>query len=143
MNDENTDKVERLRKSLEVSPAERLRKQLVSYNPEITQDKTRSPSRRFIKFVVIPVLVLVIAFGVYKIIEEEKVSKVQQATERETLSKLAARYNAVTDWKPNLEPPNEFYVADVQENYNVLLRRDWLHANQCVPSGPPPSPTRL
>src|SRR5437764_12277747 len=98
MNDENTDKVERLRKSLEVSPAERLRKQLVSYNPEITQDKTRSPSRRFIKFVVIPVLVLVIAFGVYKIIEEEKVSKVQQATEHEAISRLADRYNAITDW---------------------------------------------
>src|SRR5438105_1556747 len=27
-----------------------------------------------------------------------------------------------------------FFVADVQGNYNVLLGRDWLHANQCVPS---------
>ena len=27
-----------------------------------------------------------------------------------------------------------FFVADVQGNYNVLLGRDWIHANQCVPS---------
>ena len=27
-----------------------------------------------------------------------------------------------------------FFVVDVQGNYNVLLGRDWLHANQCVPS---------
>jgi hypothetical protein len=27
-----------------------------------------------------------------------------------------------------------FFVAEVQGNYNVLLGRDWLHANQCVPS---------
>src|SRR6266542_381284 len=27
-----------------------------------------------------------------------------------------------------------FFVAEVQGNYNVILGRDWLHANQCVPS---------
>jgi len=27
-----------------------------------------------------------------------------------------------------------FFVADVQGYYNALLGRDWLHANQCVPS---------
>ena len=27
-----------------------------------------------------------------------------------------------------------FFVAEVQGNYNVRLGRDWLHANQCVPS---------
>ena len=27
-----------------------------------------------------------------------------------------------------------FFVAEVQGNYNVLLGRDWLHANQYVPS---------
>ena len=27
-----------------------------------------------------------------------------------------------------------FFVAEVQGNYNVILGRNWLHANQCVPS---------
>src|ERR1041385_8605070 len=27
-----------------------------------------------------------------------------------------------------------FFVAEVHGNYNVILGRDWVHANQCVPS---------
>jgi hypothetical protein len=27
-----------------------------------------------------------------------------------------------------------FFIAEVQGNYNVILVRDWVHANQCVPS---------
>ena len=27
-----------------------------------------------------------------------------------------------------------FFIAEVQGNYNVILGRDWVHANQCVPS---------
>jgi hypothetical protein len=27
-----------------------------------------------------------------------------------------------------------FFVVDVKGRYNVLLRRDWIHANECVPS---------
>jgi len=30
--------------------------------------------------------------------------------------------------------PNAFFVAVVQGNYNIILERDWIHANQCVPS---------
>jgi hypothetical protein len=27
-----------------------------------------------------------------------------------------------------------FFIADVEENYSLILCRDWIHANQCVPS---------
>jgi hypothetical protein len=27
-----------------------------------------------------------------------------------------------------------FFVVEVQDNYNVILGSDWIHANQCVPS---------
>ena len=27
-----------------------------------------------------------------------------------------------------------FFVADVQGSYNLILGRDWIHANHCVPS---------
>jgi hypothetical protein len=27
-----------------------------------------------------------------------------------------------------------FFVADVEGNYSIILGRDWIHANQCVPS---------
>ena len=27
-----------------------------------------------------------------------------------------------------------FFVSEVQGNYNLTLGRDWIHANQCVPS---------
>ena len=27
-----------------------------------------------------------------------------------------------------------FFVAETQGNYNLILGRDWIHANQCVPS---------
>jgi hypothetical protein len=30
--------------------------------------------------------------------------------------------------------PMTFFVVDVKGCYNVLLRRDWIHANECVPS---------
>ena len=30
--------------------------------------------------------------------------------------------------------PTAFFVADKQGNYSVLLGRDWIHANRCVPS---------
>jgi hypothetical protein len=30
--------------------------------------------------------------------------------------------------------PTTFFVVDVKGLYNVLLRRDWIHANKCVPS---------
>jgi hypothetical protein len=30
--------------------------------------------------------------------------------------------------------PMAFFVVDVKGRYNVLLRRDWIHVNECVPS---------
>jgi hypothetical protein len=30
--------------------------------------------------------------------------------------------------------PTTFFVVDVKGCYNVLLGRDWIHANECVPS---------
>jgi hypothetical protein len=30
--------------------------------------------------------------------------------------------------------PATFFVVDVKGRYNVLLGRDWIHANGCVPS---------
>jgi hypothetical protein len=30
--------------------------------------------------------------------------------------------------------PTAFFVVDVKGQYNVLLGRDWIHANECVPS---------
>jgi hypothetical protein len=30
--------------------------------------------------------------------------------------------------------PMAFFVVDVKGRYNVLLGRDWIHANGCVPS---------
>jgi hypothetical protein len=30
--------------------------------------------------------------------------------------------------------PTDFFVDEVQGNYNILLGCNWLHANQCVPS---------
>jgi hypothetical protein len=27
-----------------------------------------------------------------------------------------------------------FFIADVEGNYSLILERDWIHANQCVPS---------
>jgi hypothetical protein len=30
--------------------------------------------------------------------------------------------------------PTTFFVVDVKGRYNMLLRRDWIHANECVPS---------
>ena len=27
-----------------------------------------------------------------------------------------------------------FFIADVQGSYNLILGRDWIHANRCVPS---------
>jgi hypothetical protein len=28
--------------------------------------------------------------------------------------------------------PTAFFVVDVNGRYNVLLRQDWIHANECV-----------
>ena len=30
--------------------------------------------------------------------------------------------------------PMVFFVSEVQGNFNLILGRDWIHANQCVPS---------
>jgi hypothetical protein len=30
--------------------------------------------------------------------------------------------------------PTIFFMVDVKRRYNVLLRRDWIHTNECVPS---------
>jgi hypothetical protein len=27
-----------------------------------------------------------------------------------------------------------FFVVEVQGNYSVILGRDWIHANRCIPS---------
>jgi hypothetical protein len=27
-----------------------------------------------------------------------------------------------------------FFVVEVQGNYSVILGRDWIHANHCIPS---------
>jgi hypothetical protein len=27
-----------------------------------------------------------------------------------------------------------FFIADVEGNYSLILGRDWIYANQCVPS---------
>jgi hypothetical protein len=28
--------------------------------------------------------------------------------------------------------PMAFFMVDVKEHYNVLLRQDWIHTNECV-----------
>ena len=33
-----------------------------------------------------------------------------------------------------LLPTAAFFVADVEGNYSLILGRDWIHANQCIPS---------
>jgi hypothetical protein len=30
--------------------------------------------------------------------------------------------------------PTAFFIVKVQGNYNIILGRDWIHANHCVPS---------
>jgi hypothetical protein len=30
--------------------------------------------------------------------------------------------------------PTVFFIVEVQGNYSVILGRDWIHANRCVPS---------
>ena len=30
--------------------------------------------------------------------------------------------------------PTTFFVSEVQGNFSLILGRDWIHANQCVPS---------
>jgi hypothetical protein len=30
--------------------------------------------------------------------------------------------------------PTTFFVVDVKGHYNMLLKWDWIHANECVPS---------
>jgi len=30
--------------------------------------------------------------------------------------------------------PTSFFIFEVQGNFNLILGRDWIHANQCVPS---------
>jgi hypothetical protein len=30
--------------------------------------------------------------------------------------------------------PTAFFIVDVKGRYNVLLGRDWIHMNDCVPS---------
>jgi hypothetical protein len=30
--------------------------------------------------------------------------------------------------------PMTFFVVDIKGRYNVLLGRDWIHANECIPS---------
>jgi hypothetical protein len=27
-----------------------------------------------------------------------------------------------------------FFIVEVQGNYSIILSRDWIHANRCVPS---------
>jgi hypothetical protein len=27
-----------------------------------------------------------------------------------------------------------FFIVEVQGNYSIILSRDWIHANHCVPS---------
>jgi hypothetical protein len=34
----------------------------------------------------------------------------------------------------NKTVPTAFFVVDVKGRYNMLLGRDWIHANECVPS---------
>jgi hypothetical protein len=41
-------------------------------------------------------------------------------------------YNEVTVGSKTV--PMAFFMVDVQECYNVLLERDWIHFNECVPS---------
>jgi hypothetical protein len=41
-------------------------------------------------------------------------------------------YKELTDGSKTM--PTTFFVVDVKGRYNVLLRRDWIHANECVPS---------
>jgi hypothetical protein len=27
-----------------------------------------------------------------------------------------------------------FFIVEMQDNYSVILDRDWIHANRCIPS---------
>jgi hypothetical protein len=38
----------------------------------------------------------------------------------------------LTVWSKSLV--TTFFVVEVQGNYNVILSRDWIHVNHCVPS---------
>jgi hypothetical protein len=27
-----------------------------------------------------------------------------------------------------------FFIAEIEENYSLIICRDWIHVNQCIPS---------
>jgi hypothetical protein len=105
---------------------ERTRKRLAEQslalsNSESSYDESKSLSWRITTLVVLFLLILVIIFGIYEVIQGNRIEREQQAIEHEALSKLAGRYNAITDWKARFEDVDEIYVADVQES---LIRKD-------------------
>lgn len=105
---------------------ERSRKRLAEQrlalqDSESSYVESKSLSWKVTTLIVFLLLLLVVAFGIYEIIQGSRTQKEQQAAEHETLSKLAGRYNAVIDWNANFEDVDEIYIADVQE---ALIRKD-------------------
>jgi hypothetical protein len=99
----------------------RTRERLAEQRLESGYSESKSRSWKLSILVILSLLVLVVAFGVYTVIQGARQSKAQQAAEHEVLSKLAGRYNAITNWKAKFEDVDEIYVAEVQD---ALIRKD-------------------
>jgi hypothetical protein len=100
---------------------ERTRKRLAEQHVEATYVESKSLSWKITTLIVFFLLLLVVVFGIYEIIQGNRIQNKQQAAEHETLSKLAGRYNAIMDWKASFEYVDEIYIADIQD---ALIRKD-------------------
>jgi hypothetical protein len=56
-----------------------------------------------------------LSYGGYRYFNYQKNVKARQATERQNVSNLVAKYNASTDWRKKLELLDEAPITDVQE----------------------------
>lgn len=111
----------------------------------------QSRLRRSFKVAVLFILLMSITFGIYKYIEYRKNSQLKEALEKEAISKMAARYNAVVNWRQSLEDIENVYSLNVEEaligkdNRPVLLsvyvrdivRKAEIHYVLFDESGPP------
>ena len=110
---------------IKFNPADFLRENLEKYNSTNYQvnyiQDNKSTTKKLIKSTVIFLLIIGVISGVYIVFSTIRNSNNKQLEEDKAISELAARYNAITDWKEQLDELDDVYSIDVE---NALIRKD-------------------
>jgi hypothetical protein len=80
-----------------------------------------SKNRKSLKLGILILITIGVGFGFYKYLGYRKDSQLKEEAEKQAISNMVTKFNAVTDWRGDLDDLEDPYSLDVEK---ILIRED-------------------